>query len=350
MSALSIQGIAKRFGGVTALDHVSLDIPASTFTCLLGPSGCGKTTLLRIIAGLENPDDGRVLLEDSDITRLPAHKRGLGMVFQSLALFPHLSVAENVGYGLKLRGVQAAERRARADELLGLVRLEGVADRRVTQLSGGQRQRVAMARALALEPKLFLLDEPLSALDAKLREEMQVELKELQRRLGVTTILVTHDQREAMTMGDLIVVMDHGKIRQAGAPLDVYRAPSNRFVAEFLGGANLLDGQLVDGSTIQIGTAPIRVSGSDGVASGAHATLCIRAEDIQLTTGTHDGDNRVPATIVFVRDLGHVVEVTADTPLGRLRAFVPSKARDGLAADGPVTLHFPPDACRVLAT
>ena len=205
MSSLSIQGVVKQFGPVVALDNVSLDIPDGTFTCLLGPSGCGKTTLLRIVAGLEQPSAGRIVLDGEDIGGLPAHKRGLGMVFQSLALFPHLTVAENIGYGLKLRNVSAQRRRARAEELLALVQLEGVADRRITQLSGGQRQRVAIARALALEPKLFLLDEPLSALDAKLREEMQVELRELQRRLGVTTILVTHDQREAMTMGDLIV-------------------------------------------------------------------------------------------------------------------------------------------------
>ena len=348
MSALSIRGIAKRFGDVTALDNVSLDIPEGTFTCLLGPSGCGKTTLLRIVAGLEQPSAGAVVLDDTDISGLPAHKRGLGMVFQSLALFPHLSVADNIGYGLKLRGVSVAERREKAEELLGLVQLGGVADRRITQLSGGQRQRVAIARALALEPKLFLLDEPLSALDAKLREEMQVELRELQRRLGVTTILVTHDQREAMTMGDLIVVMNHGEIRQAGAPLDVYRAPADRFVADFLGGANLMNGVVAAQKTVQLGTSRINVEDVIEAGSGAAVTLCVRAEDIQLTPGEEGGANRLPARISFVRDLGHVVEVTAACDQGEVKVLVPAKGREGLTVDAGVTLHLPSDVCRVL--
>ena len=349
MSALSIKGVAKHFGDVTALDNVSLDIPEGTFTCLLGPSGCGKTTLLRIVAGLEQPSAGAVVLDGTDISGLPAHKRGLGMVFQSLALFPHLSVAENIGYGLKLQGVSSPERRAKAEELLGLVRLEGVADRRITQLSGGQRQRVAIARALALEPKLFLLDEPLSALDAKLREEMQVELRELQRRLGVTTILVTHDQREAMTMGDLIVVMDHGEIRQAGAPLDVYRTPADRFVADFLGGANLMQGEVAARNTVALGGANIKVDDTIDAGSGAAVTLCVRAEDIQLTRGEKNGDNSLPATVSFVRDLGHVVEVTATCDQGEVKILVPAKDREGLAVNAAVSLHLPPDVCRVLS-
>ena len=348
MSGLSIQGVVKRFGDFTALQDVSLDIPENTFTCLLGPSGCGKTTLLRIIAGLEQANSGRVVLDGSDMTGLPAHKRGLGMVFQSLALFPHLSVADNIGYGLKLQGVSADARRARAEELLDLVQLVGVADRRITELSGGQRQRVAIARALALEPKLFLLDEPLSALDAKLREEMQVELKELQRRLGVTTVLVTHDQREAMTMGDMIVVMDHGEIRQAGGPLDVYRAPADRFVADFLGGANLINGSYAGGKVVEIDAAKIKVSDDNGAGPGDRITLCIRAEDIQLEPGSKRGSNQVGATISFVRDLGHVVEVTADTAQGKIKALVPAKDRGGLDIGADATLRFPSEACRVL--
>ncbi len=348
MSALSIQGVAKHFGNVTALDNVSLDIPEGTFTCLLGPSGCGKTTLLRIVAGLEQPSAGAVVLDGTDISGLPAHKRGLGMVFQSLALFPHLSVAENIGYGLRLQGVSATARREKAEELLGLVQLEGVADRRITQLSGGQRQRVAIARALALEPKLFLLDEPLSALDAKLREEMQVELRELQARLGVTTILVTHDQREAMTMGDLIVVMDHGEIRQVGAPLDVYRAPADRFVADFLGGANLMQGEVAAGNTVQLGEACIKIEDAIGAGNGEAVTLCVRAEDIQLTSGAPRDGNCLTAKVSFVRDLGHVVEVTANCDQGEVKVLVPAKEREGLAVDGEVTLHLPADVCRVL--
>ena len=220
---------------------ISSSLTASSI-CLLGPSGCGKTTLLRCIAGLETPTAGRIWLDGQDLTDAPAHKRNFGMVFQSLALFPHLSVGENIAYGLRIRGVDQRARSQRAEELLELVRLPGVIDRPVSQLSGGQRQRVAIARALALNPKLFLLDEPLSALDAKLREAMQIELRLLQRRLGISTIVVTHDQREAMTMADIVVVMDHGRVQQVASPLDTYRSPSNAFVADFIGISNLVPG------------------------------------------------------------------------------------------------------------
>ena len=203
MSGLVLDHLTKRFGALTAVDDVELAVAHGTFVCLLGPSGCGKTTLLRMIAGLEEPSAGRILLDAEDITRLDAHRRDFGMVFQSLALFPHLNVRENIAYPLRIRGAVWAEQRARVDELLDLVHLPGFADRAISQLSGGQRQRVAIARALARSPRLFLLDEPLSALDAKLREAMQVELRQLQRRLDITTIVVTHDQREAMTMADL---------------------------------------------------------------------------------------------------------------------------------------------------
>ncbi|MCB1719832.1 MAG: ATP-binding cassette domain-containing protein, partial [Candidatus Competibacteraceae bacterium] len=197
------------------------------------------TTLLRLIAGLETPDQGQVLLDGKDLTATPAHQRNFGMVFQSLALFPHLNVADNIAYGLRLRGLDSARCRQRVEELLALVQLPGVAARAINQLSGGQRQRVAIARALALEPHVFLLDEPLSALDAKLRETMQVELRLLQQRLGITTIVVTHDQREAMTMADQVVVMSQGEVQQVGAPLDIYRNPQTTFVADFIGTSNL---------------------------------------------------------------------------------------------------------------
>ena len=241
MSGLVLEGITKHFGSFTAVDDVSLAVPHGTFVCLLGPSGCGKTTLLRMIAGLENPSAGRILLDGADMTEVPTHKRDFGMVFQSLALFPHLNVADNVAYALRIRGVGAQERRRRIDELLSLVDLSGYAQRPVSKHTGRQRQRVAIFRALAVSPKLFLLDEPLSALDAKLREAMQVELRQLQQRLGITTIVVTHDQREAMTMADLVVVMGEGRIRQAAPPIEVYRRPADSFVADFIGSTNLLD-------------------------------------------------------------------------------------------------------------
>jgi len=252
VQALSLEGVSKRFGSVTAVDDVDLAIPEGRLVCFLGPSGCGKTTLLRLIAGLEEPSAGRVRLGGEDITALPAHRRNLGMVFQSLALFPHLDVAENITYGLRIQGMGRAQRRQRAAELLELVRLPGMASRHAAQLSGGQRQRVAIARALAIEPRLFLLDEPLSALDAKLREEMQIELRLLQQRLNVTTILVTHDQREAMTMADLVAVMNEGRIQQLGSPLEIYRQPANAFVAEFIGTSNLLHAEVSGGGRLSV--------------------------------------------------------------------------------------------------
>ena len=211
MSGLILEEIDKNFGSVVAVQDVNLHLPHGQFVCFLGPSGCGKTTLLRLIAGLEKPSRGSIMLDGEVITHQPAHQRNFGMVFQSLALFPHLTVGENIAYSLRVRKVDKTARRQRIEELLNLVRLSGFTDRHISQLSGGQRQRVAMARALAIEPRLFLLDEPLSSLDAKLREDMQVELRMLQQRLKVTTVLVTHDQREAMTMSDLVVVMgtDH---------------------------------------------------------------------------------------------------------------------------------------------
>ncbi|OJU51417.1 MAG: ABC transporter ATP-binding protein, partial [Mesorhizobium sp. 61-13] len=240
MSGLAINDITKNFGDFAAVDNVNLSVPHGTFVCLLGPSGCGKTTLLRMIAGLEEPTGGAIILDGENITSLPTHKRNLGMVFQSLALFPHLSVGDNIAYALRIRGRAKEEQRKRVEELLALIHLPGFADRPVAKLSGGQRQRVAIARALALSPKLFLLDEPLSALDAKLREDMQVELRQLQQRLGITTIVVTHDQREAMTMADLVVVMGKGKILQAAPPIEIYRKPADAFVADFIGITNLL--------------------------------------------------------------------------------------------------------------
>ncbi|MGR3313998.1 MAG: ABC transporter ATP-binding protein, partial [Roseovarius indicus] len=217
MTELSLRSMTKRFGRLTAVEDVTLDIPDGSFVCLLGPSGCGKTTLLRLLAGLEMPTEGQVIVSGEDHTAVPPEKRDFGMVFQSLALFPHLSVADNVAYPLTIRGRSKAEARKRGTELLDLVQLSGLGDRRIHQLSGGQRQRVAIARGLAIDPKVFLLDEPLSALDANLREHMQVELRQLQQRLGVTTIVVTHDQKEALTMADMVIVMNEGRVQQIGS-------------------------------------------------------------------------------------------------------------------------------------
>ena len=281
MSGLVLNNVTKQFGTFTAVENVHLSVPHGTFVCLLGPSGCGKTTLLRMIAGLEDPTNGAILLDGADITRVPTHKRNLGMVFQSLALFPHLSVGENIAYPLRIRGAAREEQKKRVDELLTLIHLSGYGDRPVSKLSGGQRQRVAIARALALSPRLFLLDEPLSALDAKLREAMQVELRQLQQKLGITTIVVTHDQREAMTMADTVVVMNGGHIRQAASPIEIYRKPADTFVADFIGSTNLIETQ-ADSS----GAATIfghRVQGLVLPAGAQKATISVRPEDVHLT-------------------------------------------------------------------
>jgi len=350
MQALALEAVTKRFGSVTAVDDVDLAIPEGQLVCFLGPSGCGKTTLLRLIAGLEQPSAGHIRLGGEDITMLPAHRRDLGMVFQSLALFPHLDVADNVTYSLRIRGLGRAERRARAEELLDLVRLPGMGGRHISQLSGGQRQRVAIARALALEPKLFLLDEPLSALDAKLREEMQIELRLLQQRVKVTTILVTHDQREAMTMSDLVAVMNEGRIQQLGSPLEIYRRPANAFVAEFIGTSNLLSAEVVDGSCLlveghQLSTERMQ----EGLEPGAAVTLSVRPEDIHLLPGEQGGANRIAGEIEFVRDVGQSLELYVDCAGTRIVSHVTPRDRPAVERGDRVTVEMPPAACVVLA-
>jgi putative spermidine/putrescine transport system ATP-binding protein len=250
--AVHIEHCAKTFAeGTQALGPVTLEVARGETVVLLGPSGCGKTTLLRIIAGLETPDaNGRVLFNKTDVTRVPIERRNVGMVFQSYALFPNMNVADNIGYGLKIRGVNAVERRARIAKLVALTGIEGLEHRRIDQLSGGQRQRVALARAVAVRPSVLLLDEPLTALDAALRERLRGELNRLLRTLGITTIYVTHDQSEAMALGDRIVVMRKGAIAQTGTPREIYFAPANRFVAEFVGAANILEAAYSNGSLL----------------------------------------------------------------------------------------------------
>lgn len=241
MAALTITNLRKSFGAIVALKDISIAVEDGEFICLLGGSGCGKTTLLRLIAGLESHDAGEIRLGAQDLTQIPCYKRNIGMVFQSLALFPHLSVGDNVAYGMRLRGASAASTGQDVAHLLDMVGLSGLEGRSVAALSGGQRQRVAIARALALEPQIFLMDEPFSALDAALRDQMQTEVKRIQRDLGVTTVFVTHDQREAMALADRIVVMNGGMIEQAASPEELYARPATRFVAEFIGTNNIVE-------------------------------------------------------------------------------------------------------------
>ena len=242
---ISIQNVTKRFGAVAAVDNVSLDIMPGEFFVLLGPSGCGKTTLLRMIAGFEVPTEGRIVIDGQDMAHVPPNKRPVNMVFQSYAVFPHMTVTENVGYGLRIARVPSAEIKSRVEEALALVKLDGFGGRRPDQLSGGQRQRVALARSLVMRPKVLLLDEPLSALDAKLRAAMQFELADLQEQVGITFVTVTHDQDEALSMAGRIAVINRGLVAQLATPSDLYEFPTNRFVADFIGSVNLFDGRLV---------------------------------------------------------------------------------------------------------
>src|ERR1700759_2604936 len=253
---LRIDAVVKTFGQFRAVDVLSLDIHAGEFFALLGPSGCGKTTLLRMLAGFEAPDAGRILLDGKDIAQIPPHQRPVNMMFQNYALFPHLNVRDNIAFGLKRAGLPRAEIKARVAEMVALVKLEGLEKRKPDQLSGGQRQRVALARSLARRPRVLLLDEPLAALDKKLRESTQLELMELQRRVGMTIIIVTHDQEEAMTMADRIGVMDNGRLEQVAPPRKLYEAPNSRWVAEFVGDINLFEGQAeaTDGGRLSIAT------------------------------------------------------------------------------------------------
>ncbi|MEP3244260.1 MAG: ABC transporter ATP-binding protein [Sneathiella sp.] len=343
MSGLTLNGIRKEFGTFVAVDNVDLTVPQGSFVCLLGPSGCGKTTLLRMIAGLEKQTAGEILVDHSDITGIPTHKRELGMVFQSLALFPHLTVAENIAYALRIRGVSKAEQTARAEELLDLIHLSGYGDRAVSQLSGGQKQRVAIARALALSPKLFLLDEPLSALDAKLREDMQVELRQLQQKLGITTIVVTHDQREAMTMADLVVVMGEGRIRQAGTPVEIYRTPADTFVADFIGATNLLAVRKGADASALFGNQVI--AGLNLPETQEAITVSIRPEDLHIVEPM---DGTLKGTVSFVRDLGATIETFVDVEGETLTAVTTPKERVPVAVGQEVGLHLPAECCVVL--
>jgi putative spermidine/putrescine transport system ATP-binding protein len=344
---LRLEGLIKRFDDVTAVAGVDLELPPGKLISFLGPSGCGKTTLLRMIAGLERPTEGRVFLDDEDITDRPAYTRDIGMVFQSLALFPHLNVAGNVGYGLRIRSAPKDRIAARVEELLQLVSLAGMGDRRIQQLSGGQRQRVATARALALEPRLFLLDEPLSALDANLREQLQVELRLLQQQLGITTIMVTHDQREAMTMSDLVVVMSDGQIEQVGPPLEVYRRPGSPFVAGFIGRTNLLRGDATKDGHVVVAGHPFDVSG-EAERSG-EVMISVRPEGAQLAVGALPERNALPGTVVFVRDLGELFECFVDCGLDE-HVIVAGSPRDWVPVEqgAKVAVRFPAESCIVV--
>lgn len=351
-AGLVLDGLVKRFGTVRAVDGVSLHIPDGSFVSFLGPSGCGKTTLLRLLAGLESSDAGRIVLDGEDVTRRPSHHRSVGMVFQSLALFPHLDVAGNIGYSLRLRRTGRTAMAARVKELLALVDLAGMERRPVGKLSGGQRQRVAIARALACDPSLFLLDEPMSALDANLREALQVELRLLQQRLGVTTVMVTHDQREAMTMSDVVVLLNAGVVEQVGHPLDVFRRPRTAFVARFMGATNLLPARVLDGDTVKVGGRVITlVPDAHDKPASADLLLSVRPGETSVVPGTGvEGPNTLVGDVVFVRDLGGSSECYVDCGLGEEPIVASGGGREHaeVRQGDRVAVHLPSEACVVV--
>ncbi len=290
---VQIEQVSKRFGNVAAVDDVSLNIAANEFFALLGPSGCGKTTLLRMLAGFEQPTGGRILIDGEDMATVPPNRRPVNMVFQSYAVFPHMTVADNVAYGLKVVGVPAGEIGPRVEQALAMVRLEGFGGRRPDQLSGGQRQRVALARALIKRPKVLLLDEPLSALDRKLREEMQLELVRLQQAVGITFVIVTHDQEEALSMADRIAVMDKGKMLQVAPPQELYEAPNCQMVADFIGKMNLVSGRVTgaEGTRLTIETSGLGTFELDrGYVPKGEVGIAIRPEKIQLLRDKPNGE------------------------------------------------------------
>ncbi len=300
--AVEIRGVTKRFGGVVAVDEVSLSIRAGEFLTLLGPSGCGKTTLLRLIAGFEEPDAGTVILGGEEVTHVPPYRRNVNQVFQSYALFPHLSVRDNIAFGLRMQRRPAAEIAARVAEAVALVSLEGCETRMPHQLSGGQRQRVGLARALAPRPAVLLLDEPLSALDARLRQAMQLELKRLQRRLGTTFVFVTHDQEEALTMSDRIALLSRGRIEQLGEVHEIYHRPATAFAAEFMGQANVLEAELLDraGGVVLVrvaGGLTLQLSHASWPAGRPDARVSIRPEKIHVSKRPITGENVFEARV-----------------------------------------------------
>jgi putrescine transport system ATP-binding protein len=364
MPLLRIEGVAKRFGGFRAVDRLSLDIRAGEFFALLGPSGCGKTTLLRMLAGFETPDEGHILLDGKDIAQVSPHERPVNMMFQNYALFPHLSVRDNIAFGLRRAGMARSAIATRVSEMVALVKLEGLEKRKPDQLSGGQKQRVALARALARRPQLLLLDEPLAALDKKLRESTQLELMELQRRLNMTFIVVTHDQQEAMTMAGRIGVMDAGRLEQVATPRELYEAPASRWVAEFVGDVNLFDGQVASRDAHRL-TVATRDAGTLAVAEPRQpltrttVSVAIRPEKVKLSRRGPATDgasaqaiNRLEGIIIDVNYLGGLTVYKVKLDSGAvIRAAMANTARldmDAYRASQRVVAWFTPDDCVVL--
>jgi iron(III) transport system ATP-binding protein len=352
MAAVELRGLTKKYGAVPVVDGVSLRIEHGQLVCLLGPSGCGKTTTLRLIAGFIEPTDGEILVGDKVVSSpgwaMEPQNRNMSMIFQSYALWPHMTVAQNVAYGLELRRLDRATVRKKVTAMLATTRMDAYADRYPADLSGGQQQRVALARALVVDPETLLLDEPLSNLDANLREEMRFEVRRLHDEYRYTTVYVTHDQAEAMTTADLIVVMSAGRIEQAGPPEEIYYRPRSEFVAQFIGGTNILRGQGLDGGQLRFAGQLLRCTGAP-VASGNPTAVSIRHHDIRLHAARPTGaenvlEARVARQVFLGSTRDYLVEVADGT---QLRVVAP--AEHSIESGSPVWLHLPPERCRALA-
>jgi spermidine/putrescine transport system ATP-binding protein len=349
---IALRGVVKRFGDQYAVKRLDLDIAKGSFFSILGPSGCGKTTTLRMIAGFEQPTEGRILLDGDDMAFTPPHKRNVNTVFQNYALFPHLNVSDNVGFGLRRQKVGRQELRQRVGEALELVQLTGYEKRKPGQMSGGQQQRVALARALVLKPAVLLLDEPLGALDAKLRKALQVELKALQQQVGITFVYVTHDQEEALTMSDRIAVMADGRVEQVGPPREIYEEPDTVFVADFLGASNLMDAEAVGGANIcRLMVGDFELDAMRGKTDARGPTkVTIRPERVHLEEHTNGGPNRIPGMVERLVYLGSAVQVITRLAVGTtIQVLVQNTGSEIPWKQGTaVQAYLPAEALRVL--
>jgi putative spermidine/putrescine transport system ATP-binding protein len=348
MSFLELTHVRKTFPGTVAVEDFNLSVSPGEFISFLGPSGCGKTTTLRMIAGFELPTSGIILLSGNDLTYLPPNKRNVGMVFQSYALFPNMTAAENIGYGLKVAGKSKAEINQRVQEMLALIHMEELGGRYSARLSGGQQQRVALARALAIHPQVLLLDEPLSALDAKIRVELRQEIRRIQKQLGITTIYVTHDQEEALSLSDRIVVMSQGKVEQIGTPAEIYSLPATEFVAKFVGQINLLPVQVVDvyQGVVKLGGQILR-AGRYGHLNGNPIRMAVRPEE--LHPGFVDGANNLNGKVDAITYLGSIVRISVDVEGQPISLDVFNERRLTIPAVGDsYQVNFPVEACWLL--
>ncbi len=353
MANLEIRHLRKQFGNVVAVDTLDLTVDSGELLSLLGPSGCGKTTALRILAGFEQPDRGDVVLDGKQINDVPANRRNMGMVFQAYSLFPTMTARQNVEFGLRVRGIAKDVRAKKSAEMLTLVRLEDRADRYPHQLSGGEQQRVALARALALEPAVLLLDEPLSALDAKVRVQLRQEIRAIQTRLGITTIYVTHDQEEAFSISDRVAIMSAGQLQQIGKPAEIYRSPQNLFVAEFVGTVNRLEGKVVSPNSVTVGSNGTKIDVAPHEwSAGDDVTVLIRPEAVKVSgqaeteAAAHDDvpGGRIRAHMF----LGAITRVAVECDLGLLLADIPSEQALALPLDAPVGLRIEPGGVRLM--